>query len=139
MVGIIAVSHGTYAEALINSVQMIYGKHDKITTVCLEGKDSIESLNKKIDIKIKELDVDEILILVDLLGGTPYNASCLWMENPKINVVTGINMPMLLEILPYTNESLEKVSKIAEEFGKSGIINVRERYKTLNKTKDNNG
>lgn len=139
MVGIIAISHGTYAEALINSVEMIYGKLEKIVAVRLEKAESIESLNKKIEMKIKELNVDEILILADLFGGTPYNASCLWIENPKINVITGINMPMLLEILPLRNEGLEKVSKVAEEAAKNGIVNVRERYKTLNKTKDING
>lgn len=139
MVGIIAISHGAYVKALINSIEMIYGKLDKIETICLEQTESVESLNKKIDIKIKELAVDEILILVDLLGGTPYNASSLWIKNPKINVVTGLNMPMLLEILPYRNESLEKVSRLAEEAAKNGVVNVAERYKTLNKAKDNIG
>lgn len=136
MVGIIVISHGTYAEALISSVEMICGKLEKIAAIGLKQTESIDSLNKKIEMKIKELNTDEILILVDLLGGTPYNASCLWIENPKINVVTGINMPMLLEILPLRNEGLEKVSKVAEEAAKNGVVNVRERYKVLNEAKD---
>ncbi|QAT39169.1 PTS sugar transporter subunit IIA [Clostridium sp. JN-9] len=135
MVGIIAISHGNYVKELINSVELIYGKIDEIEAICLEKAESIESLNSKIELKIKGLDADEILILVDLLGGTPYNASSLWMKNPNINVVTGINMPMLLEILPHRNEGLMKVSKIAEESAKNGIINVGEKYKTLNKPK----
>lgn len=135
MIGIIAISHGTYAEALINSAEMIYGKLNKVSTICLQQKDSVDSLNKRIDEKIKELNTDEILILVDLVGGTPYNESCLWMEKPNVNVVTGFNLSMLLEILPYTNESLQRLSQLAEESGKNGIVNVREKYKALNKTK----
>ena len=136
MVGIIAISHGSYVNALINSVEMIYGKQDKISTISLEQEESIESLRKKIERKIAELNTDEILILVDLLGGTPYNAACLFMEDSRVNVVTGINMPMLLEILPYKEANLDKISQIAEDCAKNGVVNVRQRYKTLNKTKD---
>lgn len=133
MVGIIAISHGTFVKALIDSAEMIYGKLDKIQVICLQKGESVESLNSMIELKIKELGTDEILILVDLLGGTPYNASSLWIKNPKINVVTGISMPMLLEILPHRNEGLEKVSEIAEESAKNGIVNVGKKYKTMNK------
>jgi len=135
MVGIIAISHGTFVKALIDSVEMIYGKLDKIQAICLQKGESTDSLNTKIELKIKELDTDEILILVDLLGGTPYNASSFWIKNPRINVVTGISMPMLLEILPHRNEGLEKVSEIAEESAKNGVVNVGKKYKTLAQNK----
>ncbi|MDF2882345.1 MAG: system fructose subfamily transporter subunit [Clostridiaceae bacterium] len=137
MVGIVAISHGVYAKELINSIEMIYGKVDKIKAICLDKTESVESLNGKIEHEIKELNVDEVLILVDLLGGTPYNASSLWIKDPNINVITGINMPMLLEILPHRNEGLKRVSQIAEDSAKNGIVNVREKYKTLNRTKEN--
>lgn len=135
MVGIIAISHGTFVKALIDSVEMIYGKLDKIQAICLQKGESTDSLNTKIELKIKELDTDEILILVDLLGGTPYNASSFWIKNPRINVVTGINMPMLLEILPHRNEGLERVSEIAQESAKNGVVNVGKKYKTLYQNK----
>ena len=48
--------------------------------------------------------------MVDLLGGTPYNASSMEMENSNINVITGLNMPMLLEALLFRDETLEKIS-----------------------------
>lgn len=133
MVGIIAISHGSYAEALINSVQMIYGKQENIRTICLERDKSIESLREKIDRTIKELNVEEILILVDLLGGTPYNAACLFMEQKNINVITGMNMPMILEIIPYMMQDLDKISNLAENFGKNGVINIRELYNNKQK------
>lgn len=133
MVGIIAISHGSYAEALINSVEMIYGKQEKIRTICLERDKSIESLKEKIDRTIKELNVEEILIIVDLLGGTPYNAACLFMDRENVNVITGMNMPMILEIIPYMVEDLGKISSLAEQSGQSGVINIRERYNNKQK------
>jgi PTS system mannose-specific IIA component len=133
MVGIIAISHGSYAKALINSVEMIHGKQKKISTICLEGNNSIESLKEKIDITIEELNVEEILILVDILGGTPYNAACLFMDRKNINVITGMNMPMIVEIIPYMVQDLEKISSLAEHFGQSGVVNIRERYNNIQK------
>lgn len=139
MVGIIAVSHGPYAKALIKSVEMVYGKKDKIEAICLDAGESIESLENKIKETIKKLEVEEVLIMVDLLGGTPYNASCIQLENLNVNVITGINMSMILEILPYRDEGLQKVSQLATEGGKNGIVNVRKRYETINKIKEANG
>lgn len=135
MVGIIAISHGSYAKALINSVEMIHGKQKKIRTICLEGNNSIESLKEKIDRTIEELNVEEILILVDILGGTPYNAACLFMDRKNINVITGMNMPMIVEIIPYMVQDLEKISSLAEHFGQSGVVNIRERYNKAHENK----
>lgn len=133
MVGIIAISHGSYAKALINSVEMIYGKQKKIRTICLEGKNSIEILKEQINRTIEELNVEEVLILVDILGGTPYNAACLFMDRKNINVITGMNMPMIVEIIPYMVQDLDKISSLAEHFGQSGVIDIRERYNNIQK------
>jgi len=137
MVGIIAISHGPFSKALIKSVEMVYGKQDKVEAISLDPGESVENLKNRINEIIKEFQVDEVLVMVDLLGGTPYNASSLEIENSNINVITGLNMPMLLEILPFRNETLEKISSIATEAGKNGIVNVKERLKNINKLADN--
>ena len=137
MVGIIAISHGPFSKALIKSVEMVYGKQDKVEAISLDPRESVENLKNRINEIIKEFQVDEVLVMVDLLGVTPYNASSLEIENSNINVITGLNMPMLLEILPFRNETLEKISSIATEAGKNGIVNVKERLKNINKLTDN--
>lgn len=139
MVGIIAISHGPFSKALIKSVEMVYGKQDKVEALSLEPGESMESLKNKINEIIVEFQVNEMLIMVDLLGGTPYNASSIEIENSNINVITGLNMPMILESLLFRNETLENISSIATEAGKSGIVNVKERLDNLNKLKNNNG
>ncbi len=129
MVGIIAISHGPFAKALIKSVEMVYCKQDKIEAISLGPGESMEILKNKINEIINKFQVDEVLIMVDLLSGTPYNVSSLEMEKSdiNINVITGLNMPMILETLLFRNETLEKVSVIATEAGKNGVVNVKER------------
>lgn len=138
MVGILLVTHGPYATALIESVEMVYGKQDKIESVYLSQGESVEKLQDKINEAINTLNCEQVLIMVDILGGTPYTAGAIKLENPNINVITGINMPMLLEILPHRNEDLKVLSKIAAESGKNGIVDVKEKYEMINKNKLNN-
>lgn len=139
MVGILLVTHGPYATALIESVEMVYGKQEKIESVYLSQGESVEKLQDKINEAINTLNCEQVLIMVDILGGTPYTAGAIKLENPNINVITGINMPMLLEILPHRNEDLKVLSKIAAESGKNGIVDVKEKYEMINKNKlDNN-
>ncbi|PJI09219.1 MULTISPECIES: PTS sugar transporter subunit IIA [Clostridium] len=133
MVGIIAISHGPYAKSLIESVEMVYGKQEKLEAICLGKDESIESLQERIKDTIKKLDLKKILIIVDLLGGTPYNATSIKLEDPNVNVITGLNMPMILKILPNRNKTLEEISNIAIESGKDGIVNVSEKLRMLNK------
>lgn len=136
MVGLIIITHGIYASALIKSLEMLSGKVEKIEAIEFEQGEGIESLQEKIKKTIIKLDTEEVLIMVDLLGGTPYNASSIELENPNINIITGINMPMILEILPHRNEGINIVSHIATDGGKNGIVNVKDRYDSLNKEKD---
>lgn len=138
MVGILLVTHGPYATALIESVEMVYGKQEKIESVYLNQGESVEKLQDKINEAINTLNCEQVLIMVDILGGTPYTAGAIKLENPNINVITGINMPMLLEILPHRNEDLKVLSKIAAESGKNGIVDVKEKYEMINKNKLNN-
>lgn len=135
MIGIIAISHGPYAKSLIQSVEMVYGKQEKLQAICLGQDESLESLQIKINDAVRALNLEKILIIVDLLGGTPYNATSMQLSNPNINVITGLNMPMLLHILPHRNKSLEEVSEIAIMSGKNGIINVSKKFKSLNEAK----
>ena len=138
MVGIIVISHGPFSKALIESAQMVYGKQEKVKAIALEAGVSMDSLRNKINNIIKEFKVNEVLIMVDLLGGTPYNASSIEMGNSNINVITGLNMPMLLEALLFRNETLEKISSIATMAGKSGIVNVKERLDNISLLKNIN-
>lgn len=136
MIGIILVSHGPYAEALYESIKMLYGEQDKIETINFKIGESIDDLKEDINRAKIRLQTDSVLIFVDILGGSPYNVSSLEIDD-KVNVITGFNMPMILEILSRRNESLSTVSKIAKRAGKNGIVDVQEKLsEKLNKDID---
>ena len=97
---ILLATHGNLGEGILESYQMISGETENIKTVKLT-KSGIGDFKEKLRNQLNELTVTEkVLVLCDLKGGTPYNESFMYsLENPgKIEVVTGVNLPMLIEI-----------------------------------------
>lgn len=97
---ILLATHGNLGKGLLESYQMISGETENIKTVKLT-KSGIGDFREKLRNQLNELTVTEkVLVLCDLKGGTPYNESFMYsLENPgKIEVVTGVNLPMLIEI-----------------------------------------
>jgi PTS system mannose-specific IIA component len=124
MVGILIVSHGRLAEALISSVESLVGKLQKIRGVSIWPKDKEEEVKDQIQKKMVEVeDGDGVVILTDILGGTPTNLSLSLLEDRKVEVVTGVNMPMLMTLLSYrTGRSLREISKLVKKSGRRSII-----------------
>ncbi len=124
MVGILIVSHGRLADALISSVQSLVGSLEKIRGVSIWSKDREEEVKDRIQKKMTEVDDgDGVVILTDILGGTPTNLSLSFLENKKVEVVTGVNMPMLLTLSSYREgRSLKEVGKLVKKSGRRSII-----------------
>jgi mannose/fructose/sorbose-specific phosphotransferase system IIA component len=129
MIGIIIVSHGYTAKELLHSAEMIIGRQDKVRVVSLTEGMSPEALIELTVDAIKELsDNNGILILTDLYGGSTTNfiASAL-LKRGNVEIVSGVNLPMLLSVLSERSElSLKELSQKAVVDGKEGIINVKE-------------
>jgi len=129
MIGIIIVSHGYAAKELLHSAEMIIGRQDKVRVVSLTEGMSPEALIELTIDAIKELsDNNGILILTDLYGGSTTNfiASAL-LKRGNVEIVSGVNLPMLLSVLSERSElSLKELSQKAVVDGKEGIINVKE-------------
>lgn len=128
MVGILIVSHGRLAEALITSVQFLVGSLQKIKGVSIWPKDKEKEVRDRIQREIKEVDDgDGVVILTDVLGGTPTNLSISFLEKEKVEVVTGVNMPMLLTLSSYRKgRSLREIGKLVKKSGRRSIILARE-------------
>jgi PTS system mannose-specific IIA component len=124
MVGILIVSHGRLAEALISSVESLVGKLQKIRGVSIWPKDKEEEIKDQIQKEMAEVEDGEgVVILTDILGGTPTNLSLSLLEDEKVEVVTGVNMPMLMALLSYrTGRSLREISKLVKKSGRRSII-----------------
>ncbi len=128
MVGIIVVSHGRLAEALISSVEFLVGNLQKIKGVSIWPKDKEKEVKERIQQKMIEVDDgDGVVILTDILGGTPTNISLSFLEKERVEVVTGVNMPMLLTLSSYRKgRSLREIGKLVKESGRRGIILAKE-------------
>lgn len=103
MLGIIVGTHGHFAEELVKTSEMIMGKTENLATVTLVPGEGPEDLIVKYNKAIEGMDTsDGVIILNDLFGGSPYNAACrIAINNDKYGVVTGVSLPMLVEVINY--------------------------------------
>jgi len=100
MVGIIIASHGEFAAGIKQSGTMIFGEQEKVESVVFMPSEGPDDLYKKIQDAITKLGTEEVLFLVDLWGGSPFNQSNRFFEEApeKRAIVAGLNLPMLIEI-----------------------------------------
>ncbi|MBN1265186.1 MAG: PTS sugar transporter subunit IIA [Anaerolineales bacterium] len=129
LVGIVVVSHGRLAEGLTDAVQMIVGPQEQLEAIALLETEAVEDLMEKIEASIKKVEKGEgVLIFVDIPGASPFNASArIAMENKAIRVVSGMNLPMLAEVLVSREGSdLESLQKLALQSGRDGIKSLQD-------------
>lgn len=99
MIGMILVSHGHLAAEMKAVLEHIVGKQDAIETVGIFSDDDMEKRREEIQEKIKQVDSgDGVIILTDMFGGTPSNLAISVMEQAKIEVIAGVNLPMLIKL-----------------------------------------
>ena len=124
MVGIVLVSHGSLASGMLDGARMIVGNLEGVAAVGLFESEAVEDLMGKIEAALAQVDQgDGTLILVDAFGASPFNASArLALERKNIEVVTGMNLPMLLELaVQREGRDLAGVAQLALETGRSSI------------------
>ena len=126
MVGIVVVTHGKLAKELIESVKFVLSSspHVKMVGVSLDPDREFESFKQDIKNAIKKVkQKDGILLVTDMFGGTPSNISLTFLEENKVEVVSGVNLPMLLKLATLKESvTLEEAVKTAETAGKENII-----------------
>lgn len=127
MFGIIVGTHGRFAEELLKSCEMICGEQKNVRAVTLVPGEGPDDVVEKYEAAIKELDcADGVLFLNDLFGGSPYNAACrLVISNPQYGIVTGVNLPMLIEmcsaqLMQTEPTDIQTLIQKAVEAGKNG-------------------
>ena len=99
MIGMILVSHGHLAAEMKAVLEHIVGKQDAVETVGIFSDDDMEKRRAEIQEKIKQVDSgDGVIILTDMFGGTPSNLAISVMEQANIEVIAGVNLPMLIKL-----------------------------------------
>nr|AAB04153.1 EIIA-man [Latilactobacillus curvatus] len=104
---IIISGHGQYSIGLLNAFHMIFGENNGYCAVPFLKGEGIPQLQAKIATAVDDFKTEEpILIMVDIFGGTPYNAATQWIyDKPEMDVISGTNLPLLLEAATDLNEN----------------------------------
>ena len=129
MVGIVIVTHGRMATGLIEAAEMIVGEQEALVPVHLQEMDDVEGLMERVSKAVSKVDSGQgALIMVDLPGASPFNASArIAMQQDNIGVVTGVSLPMLAETLVQRNgSSIQELIDIAKNAGMIGIKDLSE-------------
>lgn len=97
MVGLLLLSHGEFSKYLLESTAMLVGEAAQCKAVCLKKGENPQVFEERVCKALKEIDTgDGVIALVDMLGGTPYNTIGSLSRNYKIQIITGMNMPLLI-------------------------------------------
>ena len=124
MIGILVVTHCKLGDALLESAEFILGERPKaVKAISIDLKEDAAKLRKKIADNIKNLKTDDgILILTDMFGGTPSNLSYSFLEEGRIEVISGVNLPILIRAATARKkQSLSELAANLEVFGKKSI------------------
>lgn len=99
MIGMILVTHGKLAEEFVHAMQHVVGRQEAVATVCIGPNDDMERRRKEISDAIRAVDSGQgVIVLTDLFGGTPSNLAISLMQAGKVEVIAGINLPMLIRL-----------------------------------------
>jgi mannose PTS system EIIA component len=120
MIGIVVVTHGALAGELVNATRTIVGDIPAIAAVSIGWTDDMGSAREAIERAMAEVGGGEVLILTDMFGGTPTNVSLPFLS-PKVEIVTGVNLPMLIKLTTLREGELVEVARVIREQGKGAI------------------
>ncbi|MFT8884144.1 MAG: PTS sugar transporter subunit IIA [Liquorilactobacillus hordei] len=124
---LILASHGPLAGALLASAELIIGKVEDVAAFSLTKEMGPKDLENELDEELLKTDDANVILALDLLGGTPSNvAVALLAKYPGLEVITGINLPMVIE---YGNQKILGKTDVAQliAMGTAGITNVKEK------------
>ena len=99
MIGLILVTHGKLAEEFVHAMQHVVGRQEAVATVCIGPNDDMDARRREIAAAIKSVDQGAgVIVLTDLFGGTPSNLAISLMKAGSVEVIAGINLPMLIRL-----------------------------------------
>lgn len=123
MIGIVIVSHAELGTELLRTAEEIVGKLPRVEAVSIHATEQIDKARKKIEAVLQRVnDGSGVLILTDLFGGTPSNLVLSYLEAGRLEVVTGVNLPMLMK-LPALREERD-LRALADKLAKYGQRNI---------------
>jgi len=123
MIGLVLVTHGRLAQEFIHALEHVVGKQSHIEAVCVGPDDKMDLRRNDISDAITRVNAGQgVIILTDMFGGTPSNLSISLLEEGRIEVVAGLNLPMLVKLARVRKDTnLHKAAAAAQDAGRKYI------------------
>ncbi|MBI4237530.1 MAG: PTS sugar transporter subunit IIA [Deltaproteobacteria bacterium] len=124
LIGIVAVGHGNLTTAMVDAVRKIMPDAQQITSVEIDSNAPVEENRKKIGRAIQAVDQDVgVLLLTDMFGGTPSNLCLSFLKPNRIEVISGLNLPMLIKLLGgMQQQHFNEVVTFIQRYGQKNIV-----------------
>ena len=122
-IGGVIVSHGQVANELLSAAEAVVGDLNHITAVSIGWHDDVEMAKAEIARAIAEVsDGAGVLLLTDMFGGTPTNISAMFLDSSDVEIVTGVNLPMVIKLASFNGDmALQELAVEVEAQGKEAI------------------
>lgn len=99
MIGLVLVTHGSLATEFVTAMEHVVGRQERIAAICIGPEDDMEVRRAQIASAVADVDAGRgVIILTDLFGGTPSNLAISLLETGRVEVIAGINLPMLIRL-----------------------------------------
>lgn len=123
MIGLVLVTHGRLAEEFVAAMEHVVGPQERVAVVCIGPDDDMEDRRDEILGKVSDVDSgDGVVVLTDMFGGTPSNLAISIMDQAKVEVIAGVNLPMLIKLAQKrSTEPLNALAACAQDAGKKYI------------------
>ena len=120
MIGILVVTHGDVARELVNALKMIVGEQERVLALSIDWEVDVDVAKGHIGKAIAQCGKKNVLVLTDMFGGTPTNL-VLPFAGEEVEVVTGVNLPMLIKACQIRNKSLSEVARVVCAQGRESV------------------
>lgn len=138
MIGAVVVTHGQLGHELVASAEMIVGEVRFIREVSIGWNDDVNDSRRDIENAIRQVDQGKgVLVLTDMFGGTPSNIAFSFLNSGRVEIVTGVNLPMIIKFASQTGD--EALSELARMVRDQGQKNISLASEFLNDSKSSEG
>ena len=130
-IALLLMTHGNLGKAAIESAELIVGKQENFDTISIFAVDEVNNLKQDMLNKVSRLDTGKgLIVLTDIIGGTPTNLASYLLEDEHTVLVSGLNLPILIEILMNRNENIKSIiENIKEAYHEGFTIRTNEDIK----------
>ena len=123
MIGVVIVCHCNLSREFLNTLELIVGPVEGFQAVPIEPQQDVERIRSEIAGALRKVDTGEgALILTDMFGGTPSNISLSFLDEKRVEVISGVNLPMLIKLASFREgKSLEELASFIKAYGQKNI------------------